>query len=389
MKAPLSILIGTYNRCNENEGFPLVWTFDSIKQQSYIPPVWIADDCSDEQHSQRIKNKCQEYGFNYIRSNKRLGCSGIRKFALDFIQSPWYLILDDDLILYGNKTLEKMVNLIEESNKDKIGAIIYPAYDRVPFPTSFVPLDKIGKIDTSKGIVYWFLNSFPKEYISNPKGAPLIKVSAGGSYGTYNTESTKKSGGFRRGGRNDFAMESELIWRMKKGGYDILYSPDPEKGSLHLRFGIKSEVTPQEIIKSLNQSLLNVTNKIWGLSPEEMLNKVIGNRKLSELIEISNNYFINGGCRIEEEKWIEDRISNELGQIIAYYPVLDKFVGGASYIKRTIEHVKDFRISRRKNSLNMPCNIDNDLTQVKKIISILRGLIKGVYMGVKWSMKKY
>jgi glycosyltransferase involved in cell wall biosynthesis len=388
MKDDLCVLIGTRNRYNQSEGIPLIWAFDSIKNQSYKSDVLIADDNSEEEQSKKIKDKCIEYGFRYIKSNKKLGCSGIRRYALDFIDSPWHLILDDDSIFYNEKTLEKIIKSLDKIQSKKTGAIIYPAYNRIPFPTSFVPLSKIGKINMQKGVNSWFLTSFPEEWISLFEENSLIPIELGGSYGIYNTKRLKEIGGFRSEGKNDYAMESELVWRLRMKGYNVFYSPDQEKACLHLKFGVTSSISPEQIIKSLSPLRLERIESLLKKPIKEMLNQSVNGRDLQELIKLSNCFDYLGGCReISERNWIEDKISNEFGQIVKYYPFFHKLSGGISYIQRSIRQAKEFKISRR-DSLNLSCNINKKLNQKAQFLSIFMGLVGGLYKGVKWSIKK-
>ncbi|NMB66514.1 glycosyltransferase [Candidatus Woesearchaeota archaeon] len=386
MDKELSILIGTHNRYNLPYGIPLSWTLDSIDNQSYKPDVLVVDDNSKIEQSKNIEKKCKEYGFKYFKSDKRLGCSGIRRYALEFIKSPWHLILDDDSVFYNEKTIEKILSYIEFTKKDT-GAVIFPAYNRLPFPTSFVPLENIGKIDMSKGINSWFLTSFPEELISSKDKFPLIPISLGASYGIYNTLALKEVGGFRSSGKNDYAMESELVWRLKDKGYNIFYLPDPKTACLHLKFGVKSLVTLKESLDSIPLIDLEKIKFILNDSLEGILSHQLKGFSISQIIDSSNCFDLSGGCRdIREQDWIKDRISNEFAQIVRYYPFSKKRVGMKGYAFRMIKQSKSFKISRR-DSLNLSCNIDKESNNLKQTLNVIKGLFLGIYKGLKWYIK--
>jgi hypothetical protein len=321
---------------------------------------------------------------NILDQTKLWGGSGIRRYALEFIESNLHLILDDDSVFYNKKTIEEILSSIDLIKEKNVGSIIFPAYNRLPFPTSFVSLDKIGKINMNKGINSWFLTSFPDELISVKDQLPLIPISLGSSYGIYNTLALKKVGGFKSGGKNDYAMESELVWRLKNKGYNSFYSPDPKKGCLHLKFGVKSSFTSEKVLNLIPLSDLKKIELILGNSLENMLNIQINETSLSEMIAYSNCINTSGGCRnIKENDWVKNKIANEFAQIIRYYPFSKKVAGIEGYIIRMIKQAQNMKISRRGN-LNLSCNLEKNLNKFEQTLNVVEGLICGVGRGLGW-----
>ncbi len=381
----LTILIGTKNRANGRDGYPLNWILESIQNQTYIPKVLVMDDYSTTDQSIKTKELCEKNGFDYHRSKKAMGCSGIRREALNKITTPWHLILDDDLLFYNSKTIENILQVLDDTKEKDLdlGALILPAYDRVPFPTRIVPKNKIGKIDVKNALTYWNLSSFPKEFFKEKIKPILIEIA--GSYGVYNTELLKKLGGFRDGGQTDYAMESELAWRIRKEGKNIYYYPGLNTGSFHLRFGIKSDISLEEFVGKIDdENKRFVENYFQSDIREIMTNIKIGDKSLEKMVEISNENFNGTGCRVNEKQWVQERIENELGQIIAHYPTRNLPFAVKNYVFRLFNHAKDFRISRRRDSLVNPCIKDDSFDRKIQNKAIIKGLLGGIKKGIKW-----
>lgn len=383
---PYTLLITTYNRSESEECKPLSWTIDSILGQTYLPPVLIVDDGSNREMAERTRKKCSENNFEYFLLSKRVGCSGSRAEALKRIETPWHLILDDDSILIQQKTLERIKDVAQSARIKDTGAIIFSAYDRLPFPSSFIKQSDIGRIDTRNAKTYWNLNSFPIENLGLENTERMFEISTAGSYGVYNTSILKKLGGFKKGGLTDYAMESELAWRIKKSGGKLFYNPSIETSCMHLRYGIGSGNNPLEIIKGLKTHEREFIESAFSEKIEKIMERKIGNLSLLQMIYKADHPKNDTGCRCSEGEWIRDRVSNEFGQILAHYPSEDKISAVNEYIKRTLRQAKDFKLSRRTNSLAIPCNKEVSLSLAEEYLEVFRGLAIGIKNGIKWNI---
>ncbi len=108
---PITIVIRTHNRLND-----LNKCIQSLYTQTYTPNILILDDDSKDDTFRYVSNL---KNVSYVKVNKNLGPGGILKHGRHMIQTPYYIILDDDDTYKDNTFIEYMYNMF----------IDYPDYD--------------------------------------------------------------------------------------------------------------------------------------------------------------------------------------------------------------------------------------------------------------------
>lgn len=108
---PISVVIRTHNRINE-----LKKCIQSVYNQTCVPNIVILDDNSSDgtfEYASTLKD------INYVRFNTNLGPGGIVKQGKYFINTPYYIFLDDDDIWINENFIKTLYTMI----------IDYPDYD--------------------------------------------------------------------------------------------------------------------------------------------------------------------------------------------------------------------------------------------------------------------
>lgn len=100
---PLTIVIRTHNRINE-----LVNCVGSLYKQTYTPNILILDDNSNDETFRYVSNL---KNVSYFKSNQNVGPGGIITYGKHLIQTPYYIILDDDDYYKDNNFVEAFYNI--------------------------------------------------------------------------------------------------------------------------------------------------------------------------------------------------------------------------------------------------------------------------------------
>ena len=134
-----SWLFVTRNRCPffDPQKNPLTWSFQTLLNNHLyqVEDFVVVDDCSDDYTKATIDWLCHRYGIKikYIKSNKRLGCSGSRKIGLGYTKNNLVFMGDDDCLyskyfLLGSILTYQMLK--EQKPGKKIAVINFPVYEK-------------------------------------------------------------------------------------------------------------------------------------------------------------------------------------------------------------------------------------------------------------------
>lgn len=332
--------IVTRNRCpypaKEFYKNPLIWSFESIINQTYLPEeIIILNDCSDvapldytEEIVKIIKQRCEEKKVKlvYYKNAEHKNLAESRNLALKLSQNKLIHFLDDDCILYP-KAMASAVALFEKVKKIDIGIAILnmPQASRSSHPVRLGRIEKMTKInlDTLE-LIGTVSATFPLEYMDNPpcwnKDKKIIKPLLLENFQAGNLLADKDIL-FKLGGFVDYhsiisyAEDGGLIAKLLKNNYKIYYFPYLNMHAVHASYGNYGGL--QEFFG--NDWLDTVENKGYNLK---------------QMIKESVVFREGSGCRIRKEIYFYVKIRN-------FFLMLEDFKAGTGE-KWAIKSREDF-----------------------------------------------
>lgn len=251
-----SFLIVTYNRCpNKNyQNNPLFWSIKSLLKNKLKPnEIMIIDDHSTDytfltvEKLKGISNKIK-----YYKNTSRKGCSFSRNIGLKKCMNQIVIMGDDDCIYkpdFLNICMVSYKYLSSTFGPNKVAIINFPVYEKSLHPKYIISKSRIGRVFLSKTFFIHNFDCFVQEYINKPEYISKTNILKPFAVETFsginlaNKDIINTVGGYPDLSEwtNDYSEHIELSFRIKKSGYKIFHQPDPRSGSIHLKYGGKTQ----------------------------------------------------------------------------------------------------------------------------------------------------
>jgi glycosyltransferase involved in cell wall biosynthesis len=247
----VSYVIPTYNRCpstNVQEN-PLAWCIESLMHQADGPvhEVLVVDDASTDNTELTVKSLQERYNvrarrLGYVRQQDRKGDKHALNKGIELTSAPLICFADDDIVYASHYTFAAAAIFNSFPHK-RVGAVSLPVYIRSDRPKSVLPMDRIGRIDFDAGTWSGEFASYPEEYGDTPPTIPgfnilePFNVDYCLSAAVYAREALEAVNGWDASSPFYLMDAIEIGASITAAGYEILHSPDPRYGIMHLKFG--------------------------------------------------------------------------------------------------------------------------------------------------------
>lgn len=203
---PIEIIVITYNRPEDT--LELLENLCSLEDAvTYLEKIILLNNASTSDYSrvENFINNQSSIPIHYIQSNKNLGVTAGRNYALQFSQTPIIVFLDDDALLEDNNTLKNILQAFEKKSPQnrETGLVSF----RVLYYPSLVP--QINALPHKKVDKYLHQDFFATYYFAG--GAHAIK-----------RDLLLQLGGLPE----DFFYgmeEYDISYRLLEAGYGIVY----------------------------------------------------------------------------------------------------------------------------------------------------------------------
>lgn len=334
----------TRNRCPfPREKFyknPLVWSFNSIINQTYLPEEIILLSDSDaapkdytEEIVQMFRKQCEEknISFVYQKNSEQKNLAEARNIALKISKNNLIHYIDDDCILYA-EAMSSAVALFEKVKNidDKIAILNMPQASRSSHPIKVASVEKMSKINLeSLELTGGVSATFPLEYLSSPEYfgksknilKPLILENFQAGNMLLDRDIVLTQGGFvDYKAIISYAEDGGLIAALKKNGFKVYYFPYLNMHAVHMSFGNSGGL-----------------QEFFG---EDWLDK--GKEKeynLKQMVQESVVFREGSGCRVRKEIYFYVKIRN-------FFLMLEDFKTGLGE-KWMIKSYEDFVVKNK------------------------------------------
>ncbi len=306
----------TRNRCpfsiKELYKNPLVWSFGSVMNQTYLPKeIIILNDCSEaspldytEEVIEILKQQCtkKEIKFVYYKNAAHKNLAESRNIALNLSKNKLIHFLDDDCILYP-EALGGAVYLFGEVRKtdDKIAILNLAQAARSSHPVRVSSAEKMSKINMeSLELTGSVSATFPIEYFDIPpyygkenkilKPLTLENFQAGNML--VDRDILLEMGGFiDYHSLVSYAEDSGLVIKLLKKGFKVYYFPYLNLHAAHMSFGNSGSL-----------------HEFFGIDWLDKENNEGYN--LKQMVAESIKFREGSGCRVRKEIYFYVKIRN-------------------------------------------------------------------------------
>ena len=319
----VSAIIPTYQRCPYNPRTPdgklnpLAWCLESLlAQRPKLSEIVIVSDASHDYTDTvvriyRKKVREKNIRFVYIKNKVRLGSSKSRNIGVEKATSNFVFFMDDDCIVKRNSIFGAFYTLQKLSETgSKVGAVVLPIYERLPYPDAVVHSSEIGKFHLAKGEYTSQFAKFPRKYLQDDDTflngeykickpfqiqilpgiflAPKKRILEIGGFPIFFTW------------KNAAGEDLEVGLRLMANGYGLFFCPDIKFGIYHGMFGESASMP-------INRYFLNMYSN----------RKLVDNLSLRELNKECSKPRLDTGNRVGVEDWYYSKI---ISYFVLIYP---------------------------------------------------------------------
>jgi glycosyltransferase involved in cell wall biosynthesis len=333
----ITAIIKTFERSNK-----LYSLLDSIKEYYPKMKVVIVDDSKEE------KQIIQE-NVKYFKVPFDTGLSAGRNFAINNIDTEYFLLLDDDFLFNEETKIETFYNILENTNIDIIGGDVKYLNGRM------MQYDGILYLD-NKRILHCKKDYY--EIKDNYKTCDIVL-----NFFLARTKKIKEVGGWDE--RLKLAEHTAFFWNHKgkiKVAYTnkVLILHDPERTGDYINYRNRARSFFDEYM--VRENIRGIMNCNGALNKSSLydgsLFKKIDTIKENKSIEIKNNKELNSIINIKPKKYkvvsnIVDNCNRTLGYWLRNVDIKDR-----KYLLRLIDE-KGWNISKKVSWVEIKVLLNN------------------------------